>query len=124
MGGDGPTTFDRVIEFGDGWLPISRGSALPDGLADKIVDLRRRAEAAGRDADAISVSLFSAPLDKQFVEAAIAAGVNRIIFNIRPLPQRYCVAFVGRGGALRVSKLAAFDWRHAVSDNRARCLIT
>ncbi len=22
MGGDGPTTFDRVVEFGDGWMPI------------------------------------------------------------------------------------------------------
>jgi len=22
MGGDGPTTFDRVVEFCDGWMPI------------------------------------------------------------------------------------------------------
>lgn len=29
MGGDGPTTFDRVVEFGDGGMPISRPGQHP-----------------------------------------------------------------------------------------------
>ena len=42
MGGDGPTTFDRVVQFCDGWLPIGRGN-MPAGLEDKMAELRRRA---------------------------------------------------------------------------------
>lgn len=37
MGGDGPTTFDRVAEFGDGWMPILRPGRNP---VDKIPALR------------------------------------------------------------------------------------
>ncbi|HEV2666355.1 MAG TPA: LLM class F420-dependent oxidoreductase, partial [Blastocatellia bacterium] len=45
MGGDGPTTFDRVIEFCDGWMPI--GLRLVN-VEEKIAALRRRAEEADR----------------------------------------------------------------------------
>jgi probable F420-dependent oxidoreductase len=43
IGGDGPTTFDRVIEFGDGWMPIGRPT--PDGrsIEEKIEALHSRA---------------------------------------------------------------------------------
>ena len=49
MGGDGPTTFDRVVEFCDGWMPISGRSSEGTSLQEKIVLLRRQAEEAGRD---------------------------------------------------------------------------
>lgn len=81
MGGDGPTTFDRVIEFCDGWMPIARGG-LPEGLADKVLTLRKRAEAAGRDPDAISVSLFSCPPTSEAVAEAERMGLERVIFGI------------------------------------------
>ena len=29
IGGDGATTFDRVVEFGDGWMPIMRPQTNP-----------------------------------------------------------------------------------------------
>ena len=83
MGGDGPTTFDRVLEFCDGWFPIARGS-LPAGLAGKVIDLRRRAEAAGRDPDALAVSVFNCPATPEAVEEATRAGVDRIIFPVKP----------------------------------------
>ena len=34
MGGDGPTTFDRVLEYCDGWLPIA--GRMGPGLTEKI----------------------------------------------------------------------------------------
>jgi probable F420-dependent oxidoreductase len=40
MGGDGATTFDRVIEFCQGWMPISRGGKAPPNL-------RRRSSICG-----------------------------------------------------------------------------
>src|SRR6266704_4337907 len=39
MGGDGPTTFDRVIEFCNGWLPLGYRKI---DVQQKIADLRRR----------------------------------------------------------------------------------
>ena len=81
MGGDGPTTFDRVVQFCDGWLPIGRGN-MPAGLEDKMAELRRRAEAAGRDPVSISVSVFQAPTDPDALASLERWGVDRIIFNV------------------------------------------
>lgn len=79
MGGDGPTTFDRVIEFCDGWMPI--GVRSPN-IPEKIADLRRRAEAAGRDPRAISVSIFGVKPDRSAIDAMATAGVDRVIFMV------------------------------------------
>jgi probable F420-dependent oxidoreductase len=80
MGGDGATTFDRVIEFGNGWMPIARpGRPSP---VEKIAALRRRAEQAGRDPRAISVSIFFARPERAAVDALRAAGVDRAIFGL------------------------------------------
>jgi probable F420-dependent oxidoreductase len=80
MGGDGPTTFDRVVEFADGWMPISRPNR--DNPVTKIPELRARAERAGRDPESIPVSIFFAKPDAAFVETLRAAGVARAIFGV------------------------------------------
>src|SRR2546425_5771697 len=79
MGGDGPTTFDRVIEFCDGWMPI--GIRSPN-LPEKIAALRQRAEAAGRDPKSVAVTIFFAKPDRATVDALRAAGVDRAIFGV------------------------------------------
>jgi probable F420-dependent oxidoreductase len=81
MGGDGATTFDRVIEFCDGWLPIVRGQ-VPPGLGDKITDIKRKAEAAGRDPASISISVFQAAPEREAVEQFERWGAERVIFNV------------------------------------------
>ncbi len=82
MGGDGPTTFDRVVEFCDGWYPIARGGKAPPGLAEKIPELKHRAEAAGRDPASISVSVFSAPPNREVLDELEAVGVDRAILML------------------------------------------
>jgi probable F420-dependent oxidoreductase len=84
MGGDGPTTFDRVIEYADGWMPISRKGSNP---AAKIPELRRRAEKAGRDPASIPVSIFFARPDKASIDALRSAGVERAIFGLPSAPR-------------------------------------
>ena len=79
MGGDGPTTFDRVIEFADGWMPIARPKQNP---AEKIPALRQRAEKAGRDPKSVAVTIFFAKPDRATVDALRAAGVDRAIFGV------------------------------------------
>jgi probable F420-dependent oxidoreductase len=46
----------RVVDYCDGWIPID---VLIDDLPAAIADLRRRAEAAGRDATSLPVSVFA-----------------------------------------------------------------
>ena len=90
MGGDGPTTFDRVIELCDGWMPIgSRGSGGPS-LAEKIVLLKRQAEDAGRDPDSLNITSFGLRPDPDLVSRMREAGVDRVIFTL-PSEEREAV---------------------------------
>ena len=82
MGGNGPTTFDRVIEFCDGWVPIVRSSGQESALADQTAELRRRAEAAGRDPASLSVSIFWGSPSRDAIERIEQAGVDRVIFRL------------------------------------------
>jgi len=97
MGGDGPTTFDRVIEFCDGWIPI--GVRSPN-LTEKVAELRRRAEAAGRDPKEISVSVFGAKPDRSAIDELAAAGVERVIFMLPAADRETVLPLIDKYAAL------------------------
>jgi len=84
MGGDGPTTFDRVVEFCDGWMPIMRPTQNP---VEKIPALRERLQKAGRDPKSVPVSIFFAPPKKESLDMLRAAGVSRAIFGVPSEPR-------------------------------------
>ena len=82
MGGDGPTTFDRVVEYFDGWKPIgSRNSGGPS-LSEKIALLKRQASEAGRDPESLDITSFGVRPDPELVARLEESGVNRIIFTL------------------------------------------
>ena len=82
MGGDGATTFDRVVEFCDGWMPISGLPAQGPSLQEKIVLLRRQAEEARRDPASINITTFGARPAPDAIARLEAAGVDRVIFGL------------------------------------------
>ncbi len=84
VGGDGAHTFDRVVEFGDGWMPIMRGNVNP---VERIPELRARLEKAGRDPASAPVSIFFAPPKKAALDAIQKAGVERVIFGLPSEPR-------------------------------------
>ncbi len=84
IGGDGATTFDRVVEFGDGWMPIMRPNTSP---VERIPELRERLKKAGRDPKSAPVSIFFAPPKKPALDALEAAGVERAIFGVPSEPR-------------------------------------
>jgi probable F420-dependent oxidoreductase len=81
IGGDGPRTLQRVVDYGDEWMPIG-GFRSPESLQRRIDELQRLAKAAGRGP--IPVSVFGAPMRKDQVEALEAIGVSRCVFFMPP----------------------------------------
>jgi probable F420-dependent oxidoreductase len=75
IGGEGPNVLDRVVAYGDGWIPNWE----PDTL-DRVAALNRMAEVAGRGP--LPVTVYAAPFDPDVVAACAAAGVERICFNL------------------------------------------
>lgn len=84
MGGYGPTTFDRVVEYCDGWFPIGLMAA---NIEEKIAELKQKAESAGRDPNTISVTVALPQPDQNIVDRMASAGVERVIFFL-PSAQR------------------------------------
>ncbi|MQF70105.1 LLM class F420-dependent oxidoreductase [SAR202 cluster bacterium AD-804-J14_MRT_500m] len=82
MGGNGPTTFDRVVEFCDGWMPNLWGFQNELVLSTKITELRQRAEAVGRDPLSIKVSVLSVPPERDTIQRLERIGVDRVIFDL------------------------------------------
>jgi probable F420-dependent oxidoreductase len=74
VGGLGRTVLDRVLAFGDGWLPFPY-----DGLLDRVADLRRRAAELGRD---VTVVVAGAPTDPAVLEHYLEVGIDRVLFEI------------------------------------------
>ena len=82
MGGDGPTTFDRVVEYCDGWMPISGRQTQGPSLGEKIATLKRRVEDSGRDPDSITISSFNTRPSAETVQRMESDGVDRIVFML------------------------------------------
>lgn len=78
VGGMGPTVLDRVLEFGDEWLPQNVTADNIDDFAQRGAELQRRAADAGRGQ--IPMTLFNAQPDPEMVERYAAAGVTRCVF--------------------------------------------
>ncbi len=74
VGGYGPHTLNRVVEYGDGWLPLMP----PPVLSQQIPELNRLAEKAGREP--IPVTAYGVPGEKEVVEKYLEVGVERCVF--------------------------------------------
>jgi len=81
MGGAGPHARQRAVDFGGHWLPIG-GRSYSEPMAETIADLRARAEKAGQDPGAVTISIFAAPTDEARLAGLRDAGVLRAIFGL------------------------------------------
>ena len=78
VGGAAPSALQRVIRYGDGWIPLTgRGSG---HLADDVRELRRLAEAADRDPYTLEVTICGASRDTAQLDRFAEAGVDRVVF--------------------------------------------
>ena len=75
VGGDGPTVLDRVLAYGDEWMP---NRVREEELTARIAELNARAAEVGRDA--IPVTVVGAVSDPGRIERLAQAGVHRVVF--------------------------------------------
>ncbi|MEA2408677.1 MAG: hypothetical protein QOE69_2796 [Thermoleophilaceae bacterium] len=78
VGGLGERVYDRVVAYGDEWIPNRVQS--PEQLGERIAELQRRAGAAGRAP--IPVTVFGAKPDVGLLERLRDAGVTRALFYL------------------------------------------
>jgi probable F420-dependent oxidoreductase len=78
IGGDGPRTLQRVVEYGDEWMPILGRGGSDRGA--RIAELQRMANAAGRGP--VGVTAFGVPPRREIVEQLEAEGVTRVLFGL------------------------------------------
>ena len=78
VGGNGRTVYDRVLAYGDAWLPNRVGD--DEKIIARIEKLQRLGEEAGRGP--IPVSLQLAPRDPELLERYEQAGVTRAIYML------------------------------------------
>ena len=69
VGGNGPTVFDRVLRFGDAWLPNYTG----EDLLARMRELWARAERP------VEVNVMGAPAKAAVLEEFERAGVRRVV---------------------------------------------
>ena len=79
LGGFAANVFKRVVEYGDGWMPVRvdeeqvrKGRATLDELA----------EAAGRDPRSIRLMVCNVPADAELIRGLEAAGADRVTIGL------------------------------------------
>jgi probable F420-dependent oxidoreductase len=83
LGGDARNVLERIVAWGDGWLP---NRVTPDQLREKRAALDRLAKEAGRDPAAITISVHGQPADRDLIGRFHDAGATRVI--VRPATTR------------------------------------
>lgn len=79
LGGGAKRVLERVVAWGDGWLP---NRITPDQLRESRATLDRLAKDAGRDPNAITISVHGQPADRDLIRRLLDAGATRVL--VRP----------------------------------------
>jgi probable F420-dependent oxidoreductase len=78
IGGNGERVVERVLAYGDEWMPNAAGDE--EQLRERITNFRKRAEEAGRGR--LGAGLYAAPAKPDVAERYAQAGVTRYVFYV------------------------------------------
>jgi probable F420-dependent oxidoreductase len=92
VGGNGPHTLKRVVDYGDAWLPIPTRSLTP--LSERVRELNEMAQAAGRAR--IPVTAFGTPPRDEVIAHYADIGIDRCIFWVQPVPESEAIPQLDR----------------------------
>ena len=81
-GAAGPRTIADIVEFCDGWMPISGRY----DLEVPIKQIRESAIEAGRDPDEIEIGQFGTPPKPEVLDSLAELGCTRVVLALPPAP--------------------------------------
>ena len=79
LGSHVPRVFNRIVEYGDGWIPIGRH---PEEVSNARIKLNTLAEAAGRDPASITITVTNVPVNREVIAAYEKAGADRVVLSL------------------------------------------
>lgn len=79
LGGAARNVLERVVAWGDGWLP---NRVTPEALRERRATLDRLAREAGRDPAKLTISVYGQPADRDLIRRLHDAGATRVV--VRP----------------------------------------
>jgi alkanesulfonate monooxygenase SsuD/methylene tetrahydromethanopterin reductase-like flavin-dependent oxidoreductase (luciferase family) len=79
LGGSARNVFQRVVAWGDGWMPVR---ATPDDIKKGRASLDELATAAGRDPKTLDVTVFGEDSDREAIKRFEEAGADRVIVRL------------------------------------------
>ena len=82
VAGNGPGTLERVLEYGDGWIPIPGRGAVT--LGEGTAQLRELAAERGRPP--LPVTVFGARPEPGVIAHYAESGVDRVLFSLPSAP--------------------------------------
>jgi len=79
LGGASQNVFKRVVRWGDGWLPIR---VTPEEVKGARAALSELAEAANRDPDSITITVYGQNPDAELIKSFEEAGANSVVVRV------------------------------------------
>jgi probable F420-dependent oxidoreductase len=79
LGGNAKNVLQRVVRWGEGWLPIG---VTPDGIKAARETLAELCDSAERDPDSIGITIHSQPADKDLIDRFEEAGAERVLLGV------------------------------------------
>ena len=92
LGSKAPNVFRRIVEWGDGWIPITT----PEEVRRGRDTLNELAKAAGRDPSSIEVTAFGLRGDRDLVRQFEEAGAIRAVIKLSTAPEEESLAELER----------------------------
>lgn len=99
IGAQSRWTWERVVEYGDGWMPIG---AMGD-CAEGMNDLRAACAEAGRDFDALEKPIFGPPAKPDAAKRLIEVGFTELAFALPSVPSEKALPLLDRFAELATS---------------------
>ena len=76
LGGSAARVFQRVVAYGDGWMPVRVN---PEQVRAGRATLDELASAAGRDPKSIRLMVYNVPADRDLIQRMEEAGADRVV---------------------------------------------
>jgi probable F420-dependent oxidoreductase len=116
IGGDGTKTLERVLAYGDEWMPIAGRN--PEPLGVRVTRLQELAAEAGRAP--IPVGVFNVPGDPAVIEQHRADGATRCVFARSTASRRSSTPSADDAARLRTRRTGARRSTGAPEARRSR----